>query len=37
MNSMKILRFLDMGYKVKMRKIKVDSIVVDVPADIIKV
>lgn len=35
--DIEILRFLDMGYKVKMRETKVDSIAVDVPDDIKKV
>lgn len=35
--DIEILRFLDMGYKVKMKKTDVDSIAVDIPADIKKV
>lgn len=35
--DIEILRFLDMGYKVKMKETTVDSIAVDVPADILKV
>ena len=35
--DIEILRFLDMGYKVKMRATKVDSIAVDIPDDIKKV
>lgn len=35
--DIEILRFLDMGYKVKMRETKVDSIAVDIPDDILKV
>jgi len=35
--DIEILRFLDMGYKVKMRETKVDSIAVDVPQDVKKV
>lgn len=35
--DIEILRFLDMGYKVKMRETKVDSIAVDVPEDVKKV
>ncbi len=35
--DIEILRFLDMGYKVKMRETNVDSIAVDVPEDIKKV
>lgn len=40
MNNMKILeilRFVDMGYKVKMKETFVDSIAVDIPEDVIKV
>lgn len=35
--DIEILRFLDMGYLVKMKETKVDSIAVDVPEDIQKV
>ncbi len=35
--DIEILRFLDMGYKVKMRETIIDSIAVDVPDDIKKV
>lgn len=35
--DIEILRFLDMGYKVKMKKTDVDSIAVDIPDDIKKV
>jgi 3-deoxy-D-manno-octulosonate cytidylyltransferase len=35
--DIEILRFLDMGYKVKMRETKVDSIAVDIPKDVKKV
>lgn len=35
--DIEILRFLDMGYKVKMRETKVNSIAVDVPDDVAKV
>lgn len=35
--DIEILRFLDMGYKVKMKKTTVDSISVDLPSDIKKV
>jgi len=35
--DIEILRFLDMGYQVKMKETKVDSIAVDVPSDITKV
>jgi 3-deoxy-D-manno-octulosonate cytidylyltransferase len=35
--DIEILRFIDMGYKVKMRETKLDSISVDVPNDIYKV
>ena len=35
--DIEILRFLDMGYKVKMKETDVDSIAVDVPSDIEKV
>ena len=35
--DIEILRFLDMGYKVKMKETKVDSIAVDIPDDIRKV
>ena len=35
--DIEILRFLDMGYKVKMKETSIDSIAVDVPDDIIKV
>lgn len=35
--DIEILRFIDMGYKVKMRETKVDSIAVDVPEDVKKV
>jgi 3-deoxy-D-manno-octulosonate cytidylyltransferase len=35
--DIEILRFVDMGYPVKMKETKVDSIAVDVPADIEKV
>ena len=35
--DIEILRFIDMGYKVKMRETKVDSIAVDIPDDIKKV
>ncbi len=35
--DIEILRFIDMGYKVKMRETKVDSIAVDVPSDVEKV
>ncbi|MEA3513001.1 MAG: 3-deoxy-manno-octulosonate cytidylyltransferase [Campylobacterota bacterium] len=35
--DIEILRFLDMGYKVKMRETTVDSIAVDIPEDVKKV
>lgn len=35
--DIEILRFIDMGYKIKMRKTEFDSIAVDIPEDIIKV
>jgi len=35
--DIEILRFLDMGYKVKMKETTVNSIAVDMPADVIKV
>ena len=35
--DIEILRFLDMGYKVKMKETNVDSIAVDIPDDVIKV
>jgi len=35
--DIEILRFLDMGYKVKMKETTVDSIAVDIPEDIKKV
>ncbi len=35
--DIEILRFIDLGYKVKMRQTKMDSIAVDVPSDIQKV
>lgn len=35
--DIEILRFVDMGYKVKMRETKVDSIAVDIPEDVKKV
>lgn len=35
--DIEILRFLDMGYRVKMKETKVSSIAVDVPDDILKV
>lgn len=35
--DIEILRFLDMGYKVKMKETKVDSIAVDIPSDVLKV
>ncbi|MEA2029112.1 MAG: 3-deoxy-manno-octulosonate cytidylyltransferase, partial [Campylobacterota bacterium] len=35
--DIEILRFVDMGYKVKMKETTVDSIAVDVPEDIAKV
>ncbi len=35
--DIEILRFIDMGYKVKMKETSVDSIAVDVPKDIKKV
>lgn len=35
--DIEILRFLDMGYKVKMKETNVDSIAVDVPEDVKKV
>lgn len=35
--DIEILRFLDMGYKVKMKETKVDSIAVDIPDDVKKV
>ena len=35
--DIEILRFLDMGYKVKMRETQVDSIAVDTPDDVKKV
>lgn len=35
--DIEILRFIDMGYKVKMKETTVNSIAVDVPEDIIKV
>jgi 3-deoxy-D-manno-octulosonate cytidylyltransferase len=35
--DIEILRFVDMGYKVKMKETTVDSIAVDVPSDVLKV
>ncbi|WP_066407934.1 3-deoxy-manno-octulosonate cytidylyltransferase [Aliarcobacter skirrowii] len=35
--DIEILRFVDMGYKVKMKETNVDSIAVDVPSDVEKV
>lgn len=35
--DIEILRFIDMGYKVKMKETNVDSIAVDVPSDVEKV
>ena len=35
--DIEILRFVDMGYKVKMKETFVDSIAVDIPEDVIKV
>jgi 3-deoxy-D-manno-octulosonate cytidylyltransferase len=35
--DIEILRFVDMGYKVKMKETNVDSIAVDVPSDVQKV
>ncbi len=35
--DIELLRFLDMGHKIKMQETNVDSIAVDVPADIAKV
>lgn len=35
--DIEILRFIDMGYKVKMKETNVDSIAVDVPSDVAKV
>jgi len=35
--DIEILRFVDMGYKVKMKRTEADSIAVDVPADVKKV
>ena len=35
--DIEILRFVDMGYKVKMKETQADSIAVDVPEDIKKV
>ncbi|MEA2019452.1 MAG: 3-deoxy-manno-octulosonate cytidylyltransferase [Campylobacterota bacterium] len=35
--DIEILRFLDLGYKIKMRQTKLDSISVDIPSDILKV
>lgn len=35
--DIEILRFVDMGYKVKMKETNVDSIAVDVPSDVAKV
>lgn len=35
--DIEILRFLDMGYKVKMKETTVDSIAVDIPSDVKKV
>jgi 3-deoxy-D-manno-octulosonate cytidylyltransferase len=35
--DIEILRFLDMGYKVKMKETSIDSIAVDIPADVQKV
>jgi 3-deoxy-D-manno-octulosonate cytidylyltransferase len=35
--DIEILRFVDMGYKVKMKRTEADSIAVDVPADVQKV
>ena len=35
--DIEILRFVDMGYKVKMKETTVDSIAVDVPSDVKKV
>ena len=35
--DIEILRFLDLGYKVKMQETNFDSIAVDIPEDVIKV
>jgi len=35
--DIEILRYIDMGYKVKMKETKVESIAVDIPSDILKV
>ncbi len=35
--DIEILRFVDMGYKVKMKETFVDSIAVDIPDDVQKV
>lgn len=35
--DIELLRFVDLGYKVKMRETTVDSIAVDVPGDVLKV
>lgn len=35
--DIEILRFLDMGFKIKMRETKIDSISVDVPDDVARV
>jgi 3-deoxy-D-manno-octulosonate cytidylyltransferase len=35
--DIEILRFIDMGYKVKMKETDVDSIAVDIPDDVLKV
>jgi len=35
--DIELLRFVDLGYKIKMAETKVDSIAVDVPNDVIKV
>jgi len=35
--DIELLRFVDLGYKIKMAETKVDSIAVDVPDDVIKV
>lgn len=35
--DIELLRFIDLGYKIKMTETKVDSIAVDVPEDVLKV
>ncbi len=35
--DVELLRFIDLGYKIKMQETKVNSIAVDVPSDIVKV